>query len=359
LSPKKSKSSSTLNTIYDRQKYGKELMKKLKLKVKSNKYCMKIYKYNEEDDRKTQFSINDEIILEKEIKSNDYTYITYLGYHKDYSEDKFYIIINSISNKKQDSEDSIISPESCIILSEKISELVVEDKWPHFPLIYCKLICNDFKEANKDLNSYELELFPYIIEKSKKNISLIKEIHDGNIINFIKENSENKALIENTLIQIFISLMFFNKTFNLFYFNMNLDENLIYRKIKPGGYFHYKILDKDYYIENLGYLWMIDDFNFVMKINKEVDIRRDYDIFLKYFIDEKIITKSISEIHKAYNKPKELAFTEKKFEDFINNILTLFYNYKIIKTKDEINKTDKIINKTPYTINSTLSKSKK
>ena len=44
--------------------------------------------------------------------------------------------------------------------------------------------------------------------------------------------------------------------------------NFLYIKIKEGGCFHYKINDDDYYIENIGYIWMIWDFGNSRELSK-------------------------------------------------------------------------------------------
>ena len=67
--------------------------------------------------------------------------------------------------------------------------------------------------------------------------------------------------------QIFISIMFFH-----YYTNSHHNDahsgNFLYHKIKPGGYFHYNIYGKDYYLENIGYLWVIWDFGLATHFSK-------------------------------------------------------------------------------------------
>ena len=52
--------------------------------------------------------------------------------------------------------------------------------------------------------------------------------------------------------------------------------NFLYHKIKPGGCFHYKINGVDFYIKNLGYLWVIWDFGIVTKLYRHTDYISDY-----------------------------------------------------------------------------------
>jgi len=344
--PKKTKITESKNIIkfYDRTTYGKKLMKKLKLKKKNN-YCMNIY-IKDDNRANIKYIINDKIILEKEIKTDGRTYIIYLAYYKDNKKDKFLVKIYAVDKYIKLSEDANIS--------KKLSDMVIKDKCPHFPVVYDKLICNNFKLIHNEFES-EYKLFPSLIQNKEYQISLLREVYDGNIVMFIEKNCKKTSLIENALVQVFISLMFFYKEINRLYNNFYSNENLIYRKIKPGGYFHYKILDKDYYIENLGYIWMIDEFNHILSNSNNSDIRNEFNNLIKIFTNSKskfknTLSNKIDEILKKYNQPPRIDFTGKNLNDFINNILLIFNDYKIIKTEDEIDKKQKIINETPYTI---------
>ena len=62
---------------------------------------------------------------------------------------------------------------------------------------------------------------------------------------------------------------------NKYFFQNKLYKNFLFYKIKPGGYFHYKIYNKDIYVKNMGYLWVIWDY-MVTKIEKEQDAFEDY-----------------------------------------------------------------------------------
>jgi len=82
-------------------------------------------------------------------------------------------------------------------------------------------------------------------------------------------------LLQNAFVQIYLSLFFFYQETKCFHMDSHWG-NFLYHKIKPGGYFHYKIFGKDYYLENLGFLWVVWDFglieSFKYKKNKYPDI---------------------------------------------------------------------------------------
>jgi hypothetical protein len=160
--------------------------------------------------------------------------------------------------------------------------------------------------------------------------------------------------------------------------------NFLYHKIKKGGYFHYKIFDKDYYLENLGFLWVIWDFD----ASKEISIENtEYDMFLMtssvkdfalisefYFPNEKKVKEQIINGFNVYiwkelndNKIKFLnqlnAFSKLYIQDaqhlqlninwpklinFLKYMLKYFEDVKWLLT--ELPKDAKVINKNPYVI---------
>jgi hypothetical protein len=93
-----------------------------------------------------------------------------------------------------------------------------------------------------------------------------------------------QEIIDNCTIQCLISMIFFNTLTSYCHDDTHLD-NFLYSYINPGGYFHYNIYGKDFYLENIGYLWMIWDFGLVksFKEAKKEKISINYDYY-KYII---------------------------------------------------------------------------
>ena len=62
--------------------------------------------------------------------------------------------------------------------------------------------------------------------------------------------------------------------------------NFLYHKIKPGGYIHYKIEGRDYYLENVGYLWVIWGFGLATSLtNKSItSMSTDISLLLRSFV---------------------------------------------------------------------------
>jgi predicted unusual protein kinase regulating ubiquinone biosynthesis (AarF/ABC1/UbiB family) len=142
--------------------------------------------------------------------------------------------------------------------------------------------------------------------------------------------------------------------------------NFLFHKIKPGGYFHYNIYGKDYYLENQGYLWVVWDFGLIepFQNSKEINNNKFGNIYT-----EEPITYDYNNIFRMFDWAEEYLT-----KDFIN-INNLLLKNIINKYKQEFNfslykqlsieileflvknvssfttiKPSNLINKTPYII---------
>ena len=94
------------------------------------------------------------------------------------------------------------------------------------------------------------------ITQNATSFLLTSGISDGDLDTFNKEDI-SEELLENTTVQLYLSLIFFYQKTSNFYMNCKL-TNFMYFKIKAGGYFHYNIFGDNYYLKNMGYLWVIN-----------------------------------------------------------------------------------------------------
>lgn len=88
-------------------------------------------------------------------------------------------------------------------------------------------------------------------------------------------------VIRNCLAQILLCILSFHKHTGLAH-NDCYYGNFLYHRIQKGGYIHYKINKKDFYIENLGYLWMINDFDMA---EGQEDTYTDYKVAMEAFVN--------------------------------------------------------------------------
>ena len=164
--------------------------------------------------------------------------------------------------------------------------------------------------------------------------------------------------------------MFFNYYTNRAHMDTH-PGNFLYHKIKAGGYFHYELFGVDYYLENIGILWVIWDFDLSLKIKEAlqyINIARknnDYIRILKAYYSH--LLGGYCNDPKIYNNQSLFEFTKliynnnienfknghniNSMKEYIYNLPLLLSNIKLDGNKiflTELPKTAKIINKNPY-----------
>jgi hypothetical protein len=114
--------------------------------------------------------------------------------------------------------------------------------------------------------------------KNANILMIMSELADGSLFDFYKKelnnDYKNKKIILNAFGQIYISLIFYHKIMNAFHGDSH-SGNFLFRRIKKGGYYHYNIFGKDYYIENLGYVWEIWDFGIALGFSDSEEVNKN------------------------------------------------------------------------------------
>ena len=186
-----------------------------------------------------------------------------------------------------------------IKMLKKLRDLYLNNACPHFPLMYYDVHCKKTE-----------------YEPLSGNVSysaIISELANGDLKIYLSKFYDDYPLLINAIEQILMSILYYNVLTN----NIHNDchyGNFLFFKIPEGGYLHYKIDGKDYYIKNLGYLWVIWDFG-LTKLTRTV--RTDEggemtDIYRIVYI--------IANLYKEY--PLHLDFKmemEKIFNEYINH----------------------------------------
>ena len=173
------------------------------------------------------------------------------------------------------------------------------------------------------------------------------------------KRSKNSELINRgqTILNCFCQCLIAALMFNTYTDHLHNDThlgNFLYHTVDKGGYFHYKYKNKDYYLENLGYIMVIWDFGLAKPFSdKEFHIFRDIeyimDIIIYYyngFIKEK------PELNNSLVSLRSMT-DNLNYDDYYLVIhITLMFLIKIgcLST----NKPDNIINKKPFYIIPTL-----
>jgi hypothetical protein len=251
------------------------------------------------------------------------------------------------------------------ILTETTKQVILLN-CPHFPITYGLLSCDNkhiksnyetpiIQKINK-VDIANIKNYPDLINNNVSLYFQINELANGDFINFKVNYYNNNIYLSNAIAQIYLSLMFFHKYINAFH-NDAHSGNFLYHKIKPGGYFHYNIYGKDYYLENQGYLWVIWDFGLVQSFAKNDNIKINYDYSytlnaLNYYIDKftideyNIIKLLIKTIINKYNNVYDYKLLKNIDKEILNFLIKNVSSFTTIKPSN-------IINKTPYIIGTT------
>ena len=338
---------------------------------KHKNICMRLYKYDKTTNLPI-YRLGNHIILDTQIGSKSAFGIVFLAhYEKDINNqnnlnklNKFAIkVINYSYNNEIEYN----------VLTE-LTKQVILFKCPHFPITYGLIKCDDKNIRSK----YEIPILNKIpeteINKAKNypdlinnNTSLyyqINELASGDFNKYRFYYRNNYEYLLNSIAQIYISIMFFHKYINAFH-NDAHGGNFLYHRIKPGGYFHYNIYGQDFYLENIGYLWVIWDFGLIQpfsnsklinknkfgkckkKLHLSVDfIRPIYKIITnsqKFNSNTIKVLSKIAEILHKYDNITNVSFLSD-----LNKLLLICMNDNI-STFTNI-KPNTIINKKPYII---------
>jgi hypothetical protein len=366
--------------IYHRNRYLILMRRELKGKKEG---CLRVYKEN--PDKTFSYRIGNRIILKKRIGSDSVYGIVYLSEFREMNKKVF-----TFASKVYPYMYSRTIMELEILI--KLTNVVRMELCPHFPIFYGHVICNTLLHNKKfDIDSFKktksldktvsqkIRKFPELIKKNSNSIIIttFNELANGDLWKFFELYKKNTNYIINALIQQLLSIMFFNYYTDRIHMDTH-PGNFLYHKVKAGGYFHYKIFGIDYYLENIGFLWVIWDFD--LSLPKEKAIEK-YNIKLNNVIDyNRIIIGYLSRNNSGYNPHKEIdnnatirnialdlminyytTFKKINFKFDVNNIRDYIYKLPEIISNIMVNgesvfmkslpKGEKIINKIPYTMN--------
>jgi hypothetical protein len=302
--------------IYHRNKYLVLMRRELRNKKEG---CMKIYK--KKPDGTFLYRIGNRIILNKRIGSNSVYGIVYLSEFRE-KEKKMFTFASKVYGyveKKAKMELELLT---------KMTDLVRMDMCPHFPILYGYVICNNilnnkdsFIESKGKKIAQDITNFPEIIKKNinSKIITTFNELANGDLWNFFEIYSKNMIFLANAIIQQFLSIMFFNYHTSRIHMDTH-PGNFLYHKITPGGYFHYNLFGFDYYLENIGILWVIWDFDLSKTLDEAIKYyqykrnKNDYKRILSAYLPEK---------YEGYCQNRDISFNKSLF-----NLTYGIYNHQ-------------------------------
>ena len=324
--------------IEDRIIYYFKIKKNLNLK-KPN-YCIKFYK-NDIKTAKPKFRLGSNIILDKPIGSTSMHATIYYSIFRDKNKRLYKFAIKTTPITK-------ITEKEVIIL-QQLTELIITRRCPHFPIIYSIIKCdnNDMNDSSYIKSSSNKSISKIPIFHYNKYYSILTELANGDVKTFMKNHNKEIKLVKNALAQIWLSLIFYYKYTNNYHSDAH-DGNFLYHKIKSGGYFHYKIYEKDYYLKNEGYLWIIWD----LEQSKPLDslLGNHYELLdltfdfktINYYFTNHLQLKDSKEIKRILKNT--IKYTPTNLKILIEQLLNYLVKTKILRRK--IN--EKPINNIPY-----------
>jgi hypothetical protein len=338
------------------------IMKKHLLSIKEKNNCLRLYNYDPKN-RQPFYRIGNKIILDKRIGTPSAYGIVYLSHFKSNIKygtkfDRLNKFAVKITNQSNDNKKELE-------ILKDLTKIVIELKCPHFPISFGSLKCDSTIKSNNP-DEYSIvknkhnnkNHFPELITRNKLLLIQLNELAAGDLHSILIAG--NKPDFYNIFTQIFIALMFFHTYTNCYHGDPHTG-NFLYHKIKPGGYLHYNIYGKDYYIENQGYLWVIWDFGLIMpftlnnkygKADLKTPITFDYNYILNAlnFYDYKLPSDEISfkrlfrhSIIKQYNTILDCKLLKLLNIEILEFLLDNVNSFTTVKPS-------KIINKNPYII---------
>jgi len=286
---------------------------------------------------KLKYCDSDDIVLEKTIGSPSVFGDIYLAHFKGKLGE---FAIKTIKRAKY------IQPfiDVEVKLQDLLTKYVIDFKSIHFPITYGTLYCPKPKRI------YQLNELADGDMKQLVN-SYVKD-YEESMFSKISRKSELKnrgKIILNCFGQCLISALMFN-TYTDHLHNDTHFGNFLYHTVDKGGYFHYKYKDKDYYLENLGYIMVIWDFGLAKPFSdRRFHIFRDIEYIMNSIIlyYQKFI-KDTSELNKYIVSLRSMT-DNLDYDDYyivIHTALMFLIKIDCLSTK----KPDNIINKNPFYI---------
>jgi hypothetical protein len=227
-------------------------------------------------------------------------------------------LYNMFKSETEYNENSLIE----LISQTLTNQLIFQKICPHYSLNYYW----EFDSNSKTISSYN---------------------EYANAESFYKwgQKQHSNKIWFNALFQIMYALICLKRYYNMSHTDFHTD-NILVQKVKPGGYWVYTLNNNKYYVENLGFVFLLHDFGFSWIPGKLV-VKWHYRDTLKYITN---IGKEFYDLGNFINNLKSEFKLPKYFKKFIDdNFLpeeidhTLskdYYKdlYEYIKYDDEISK---------------------
>ena len=183
--------------------------------------------------------------------------------------------------------------------SKLINQLIFQNVSPHFVTSYT----NDYTERDGICN----EKYPYT------SLHYIEYIYDSVTWSEWVREEHLITYWYNAYFQIVSALYSLRKFFNMTHLDLHA-ENILVKRIAPGGYWHYKIEGTDYYVPNLGFRVYIIDFGHAWIP----------DVFQSWFIRQRYDSRRVNrsfDINELFKSSKGYSRSPKEFKKEIKKLI--------------------------------------
>lgn len=198
------------------------------------------------------------------------------------------------------------------------SFLVHHNVTPNLPLLYDKYSCED-----------DCNFVNPVLKGSKKCLLIVNELADGDFKYIIKTLKPDIKTIKIMYFQIYVALYCMRKYFNIYHNDLHYG-NVLFRKVKKGGYIKYIIEGQEIIVPNIGYIMILWDFgrSFIPGKIEPYRNNKEDEEFMDYIRITNMLGGNKGENEKVYNQFEtvilELIKRSKSYKDF-----TLIYSYLV------------------------------
>ncbi len=189
-------------------------------------------------------------------------------------------------------------------LSNSINKLVIDKICPNLPLLIDTRFCDQCKlKIGYPLKEIKTPCFLHITE-----------LADGTLKDFFELYEPSEELQYNLIFQIMSgvhSLQNYLQIVN----NDIKSMNILYHKIKKGGYWNYNIDGIDYFVPNLGFLFIVNDFGVSSIFNPFYKYHKDKIVYLgrrDAFVKNDEFVPFTTEICPVVQKNNKIIFSNSK-----------------------------------------------
>jgi len=205
---------------------------------------------------KKNYYIFNKLLLKYKISKRNKTELIYISSY-DNKQDRIVNYAIKILNNKN----TVFNIKPELRTLEYLTNLNLDLECPHFIITYDIFKCN--RKKIKNIKEYPKDIIK-LLDKKGDLIFILTELTEGNLDSFInkiilKNLQETKTLFLNTLAQIFLAIIFFHNKVNAIHADVHA-KNFQYFKTSGDGYYHYNLFGTDYYLKDMGYLWVLCNF---------------------------------------------------------------------------------------------------